>query len=52
MCQHGEDECYGNTAQACAFDLLKSQKASLDFVYCMSSSKLSTTEESSKEVNY
>lgn len=51
QCQHGQNECYGNFAQACAIDMLKSQKASLEFVYCMTSYSLSeSTEKTSREV--
>lgn len=35
-CQHGEDECFGNTVQACALELLDNE-TSASFILCMDS---------------
>ena len=34
-CQHGEDECYGNMAQACLLHLLPAQTNINPVIYCM-----------------
>ncbi|KAI6675230.1 hypothetical protein NL676_003136 [Syzygium grande] len=35
ICQHGEDECYLNTIQACAIDVWSDQKRHFNFIRCV-----------------
>ena len=38
MCQHGEEECYGNLIETCAIHYNKNASAFMPFIYCIESS--------------